>query len=473
MRLIGRKEEQKNFKHVLHSTESKLVAVYGRRRIGKTFLIRKYFESKFTFEITALHNGTMKDQLDHFVQTIASHGYMEARIANPETWMQAFQVLSLYLDSLKGKEKKVLFMDELPWFDTSRSKFLMAFEHFWNSYCTKRNDIVLIICGSSASWMIKKIMHNKGGLHNRVSERMLIQAFTLAETKLFLTEKGIKWSDYDIAQFYMIAGGIPYYLDGVRKGESVAQCVDRLFFQKTGSLYNEFEELYSSLFEKSENHVKIIHALAQSKSGLNREQLMEKTGLPSGGNLSTTIDELLSSGFIAVKTPFGVKRNKIHYRIDDFFTLFYMKFMRNRTGRQQESWTNLVKKQSWISWSGLAFERLCFAHIQQIKNALGLRVIETAYYSWESKNEDIGSQIDLLIDRADNIINLCEIKFTHAEFTIDKSYAMSLRNKLAAFSSTQKKKVVFVTMITTFGIKNNEYAKEIVQNQITLSDFFG
>lgn len=473
MRLIGRKEEQKNFKHVLQSTESKLVAVYGRRRIGKTFLIRKYFESKFTFEITGLHNGTVKDQLNHFVQTIASNGYIEARIANPETWMQAFQVLSLYLDSLKSKEKKVLFFDELPWFDTPRSKFLMAFEHFWNSYCTKRSDIVLIICGSSASWMIKKIMQNKGGLHNRVSERMLIQAFTLAETKLFLTEKGIQWSDYDIAQFYMIAGGIPYYLDGVRKGESVAQCVDRLFFQKTGSLYNEFEELYSSLFEKSENHVKIIHALAQSKSGMNREQLIEKTGLPSGGNLSTTIDELLCSGFIAIKTPLGVKRNKVHYRIDDFFTLFYMKFMRNRTGRQQESWANLVKKQSWISWSGLAFERLCFAHIQQIKTALGLRVIETAYYSWESKSEDIGSQIDLLIDRADNIINLCEIKFTHAEFSIDKAYAMSLRNKLAAFSSTQKKKVVFVTMITTFGIKDNEYAKEIVQNQITLTDFFG
>ncbi|MBK8547676.1 MAG: ATP-binding protein [Saprospiraceae bacterium] len=322
MQLIGRKEEQKTFKHMMQSTESKLVAVYGRRRIGKTFLIRKYFDTKFTFEIVGLHNGNMKDQIRHFVQTLVRHGYAEAMVAHPDTWMETFDLFSLYLNKLKGKEKKVIFFDELPWFDTPRSKFLMAFEHFWNAFCTKRSDILLIICGSSASWMIKKILQNKGGLHNRISEKMQILPFTLSETKLFLNEKGIKWSMYDIAQLYMTMGGIPYYLDAVRKGESVVQCIDRLCFQKTGLMYNEFEELYTSLFSNSDNHKKIISILASSKGGMTRDELIIKSKLPSGGNLTSTMDELVKSNFIIPWTPYGRKQNKLVFKIEDFLLYF-------------------------------------------------------------------------------------------------------------------------------------------------------
>ncbi|MBK7524642.1 MAG: ATP-binding protein [Saprospiraceae bacterium] len=472
MQLIGRKEEQKTFKHMMQSTESKLVAVYGRRRIGKTFLIRKYFDTKFTFEIVGLHNGNMKDQIRHFVQTLVRHGYAEAMVAHPDTWMETFDLFSLYLNKLKGKEKKVIFFDELPWFDTPRSKFLMAFEHFWNAFCTKRSDILLIICGSSASWMIKKILQNKGGLHNRISEKMQILPFTLSETKLFLNEKGIKWSMYDIAQLYMTMGGIPYYLDAVRKGESVVQCIDRLCFQKTGLMYNEFEELYTSLFSNSDNHKKIISILASSKGGMTRDELIIKSKLPSGGNLTSTMDELVKSNFIIPWTPYGMKQNKLVFKIEDFFTLFYFKFMHDRSGRQQENWTKLVKNQSWVSWSGFAFEKLCFTHTDQIKKALGLSVIQTQIYGWKSQNDDEGAQIDLIIDRADNIIHLCEIKFCNATFVIDKSYAAKLRNKVASFSKVVKKKTLFLTMVTTFGTLDNEYYKELVQNEVTLEDIF-
>ena len=258
MELVGRKIEQKTFKHCQQSTESKLVAVYGRRRVGKTFMIRSYFNQQFTFEITGLHNGELHDQLTHFSNTLVAHNYLPALNAIAQNWMAAFGQLQLYLDTKKGKGKKVIFIDELPWFDTPRSKFLTAFEHFWNNYCTKRNDILFIICGSAASWMIKKVLKNKGGLHNRVSERIQLLPFNLDETEQFLRNKNIKWSKYDITQLYMSVGGIPFYLDAIRKGESVAQFIDRTCFQKNGLLKGEYKQLFSSLFKKSEQHEKVI-----------------------------------------------------------------------------------------------------------------------------------------------------------------------------------------------------------------------
>jgi hypothetical protein len=472
MQLIGRKVEQETLKHLMQASESKLAVVYGRRRIGKTFLIRSYFKQSFDFEITGLHNGSLSDQLTHFTNTIATYDYKEAMIANPTSWMEAFKLLTFYLDKLKGKKKKVLFFDELPWFDSPRSKFLMAFEHFWNAYCSKRKDILVIICGSSASWIIKKILQNKGGLHNRVSEKILLRPFTLLETKQFLNEKGIKWTEYDIAQIYMMLGGVPYYLDAVRKGESVAQCIDRLCFSKTGLLFNEYEELYNALFDNSEKHKLIIEILGNTKSGMTRDQLLSKSKLPSGGGFTSLMAELLSSGFITMIFPYGVKQNKALYRIDDFFTLFYLKFMKKSSGRQQESWAKLVKNQSWVTWSGLAFERLCFAHTDQIKKALGLNVIETQIYNMNIDNDSTGAQIDMLIERADRVINICEIKFSKGEIVIDKSTAQNLRNKLSATENIFPRRNIFLTMVTTFGVKDNEYHKELIQNQVTLNQLF-
>lgn len=472
MQLIGRKAEQETLKHLMKASESKLAVVYGRRRIGKTFLIRSFFKQTFDFEITGLHNGSLHDQLTHFTNTVISFGFQEAMIAKPTSWMEAFKLLSFYLDRIKDKRKKVLFFDELPWFDTPKSKFLMAFEHFWNTYCTKRNDILVVICGSSASWIIKKILQNKGGLHNRVSEKILLRPFTLNETQQFLHYKGIKWTPYDIAQLYMTLGGVPYYLDAVRKGESVAQSIDRLCFSTNGMLFNEYEELYNALFEHSEKHKLIIEILANAKSGMSRDQLLMKSKLPSGGGFTALIEELLHSGFITQIFPMDVKHNKGIYLIDDYFTLFYLKFMKKSSVRQQESWTKLVKNQSWISWSGLAFERLCFSHIDQIKNALRINVIETKISNMIITNDDNGAQINMIIDRADRVINLCEIKFSKGEITIDKSTAQNLRNKVFAIEKIYPKKNIFLTMITTFGVKDNEYYKELVQNEVTLNQLF-
>lgn len=472
MELIGRKQEKETFKHCLGSTESKLIALYGRRRVGKTFLVRKYFKSKIKFEVAGLHNGEMSEQLAHFTSTLAKYGWLEASLHPPKSWKKAFDMLERFISSMNGHQKKVIFLDELPWLHTPKSKFLTAFESFWNAYCTKRDDIVCVICGSAASWMIKKILKNKGGLHNRVSEKIRLTQFNLYETELFLKQKGIRWSKYDIAQLYLTTGGVPYYLDAVRKGESVIQFVNRVCFQKDGILTDEYTVLFSSLFDNSDRHYKIVEALDTKKQGLSRQEIIKKTKLLSGGTLSNSLNELEESGFIESIIPYA--KNKILYKLVDNFIIFHLKFMKNKPARTGRHWGNIIKTQSWVSWSGLAFERLCFAHIHQIKQALKLEAIDCTVTAWAKTDINKGAQIDMLIDRADRVVNVCEIKFLNAEFTIDKSYAKNLRNKINLFSKmeTNKRKNIFLTMISTFGVSNNEYYMELVQSEVVLDDLF-
>jgi len=474
MKLIGRKQEKETFEHCLNSTESKLIALYGRRRVGKTFLIRQFFGKKIKFEVAGLHKGDLKDQLAHFTNTLVKYGWAEAGLYPPTSWQRAFDMLEKFINSMKGRQKKVIFLDELPWFATSRSKFLMAFESFWNAYCTKRNDIVCVICGSAASWMIKKILKNKGGLHNRVAEKIRLTQFNLYEVNLFLKEKGIRWSQYDMAQLYLVTGGIPYYLDAIRKGESVAQFINRACFTKDGVLGDEYEVLFSSLFDNSERHYQIVEALDSKKSGLTRKEIIKQTNISSGGNLTTSLNELEESGFITTIIPYQHNKTKALYKLVDNFIIFYFKFMRHQLSNKKQNWMNITNSQSWVSWSGLAFERLCFSHISQIKKALKIEVIASDIAPWTKTNKTEGAQIDMVIDRADRIINVCEIKFANSDFIIDKSYAKNLRNKIQRFSEipANKRKNIFLTMITTFGVTNNEYYKELVQNDVVLADLF-
>lgn len=341
VKLIGRSEQQAIFKHCENSTESKLIAGYGRRRVGKTFFIRQYFKSKIVFEIAGLHQVSLAEQLAHFTQSI--------RKQEPQSWLDAFYLLEQFIQRKKRKGKLVVFLDDLPWFDTPRSRFISAFENFWNSFCTKRTDIICIICGSAASWMIKKIVQNKSGLHNRLSEKIRLTPFTLHETQQFLREKGIQFSQYDITQLYMITGGVPYYLDAIRKGESVGQFADRACFSRDGVLIDEYDILFESLFENSHRHHTIIKALANKRIGLTRKELIAKTKLDSGGTLSQSLHELQESGFIELVSPFQQKKTKNLYKLIDHFVLFYWKFMRNKNSSKGVDWITLMNSQTWIS----------------------------------------------------------------------------------------------------------------------------
>ena len=345
----------------------------------------------------------------------------------------------------------------------------MAFENFWNTYCTKRNDLIVVICGSAASYMVQKIIKNKGGLHNRISRKIRLLPFNLSETEQFLIKKGLKFTRYDVIQIYMALGGVPQYLEKLSKGLSVSQNIDKLCFSKDGLLNDEFNQLFISLFENSERHIKIIKTLASSNKGLTRNELIVKSKLPSGGDFSLKLEELVESGFVTDYPFYQNKRQLTLYRLSDEYSRFYLKFIAFNKNGGEGTWQKLSTSQSFQSWSGFVFETLCLKHILQIKKALRIDIIYTHETCWFNEN----AQIDLLIDRADNVMNVCEMKFYNSPFVIDKKYYFNLKNKISELQKASKtRKNIFITMLTTYGIKENQYSNELVQMSLGMDVLF-
>ena len=469
--LIGRKEEQKILLTAAQSEYSELVAVYGRRRVGKTYLIRETFGYKFTFQHTGLAKGRIGEQLFSFAISLRDAGFDDCPI--PKSWLEAFGLLSNFLKN-STDEKKIVFFDELPWMDTPRSNFLSAFEHFWNGWASARKDIVVIICGSATSWIINKVINDHGGLHNRVTQRIALQPFTLHECEMYVQNRGIEMSRYQVAECYMVLGGIPFYWSLLEKGLSPAQNIDKLFFAKNGKLHNEFDMLYASLFKMPRQYIAVVSVLGKKKSGMTREEITAAIDKNSGGALSKVLAELEYCGFIRKYNGYGKKNKQAVYQLIDNYTLFYFKFIERNENNDEHFWSASIDSAVHRAWSGLAFERLCMAHIQQIKAALGIAGVLSNVYSWR-KNVDesgTGAQIDLLIDRNDQVVNICEMKFSISEYSIDAEYERNLRNKKAAFiQATNTHKAVHLTMVTTFGLRQNSHSG-IIQSEVTLQDLF-
>jgi AAA+ ATPase superfamily predicted ATPase len=475
--LIGRKEEKKILEKALASDEAELIAVFGRRRVGKTFLIREFFNSKIILEFSGVHNATLKEQLGNFRNKLAEVMKQERLPEVPPGWTEAFEMLKKYSEPLLKKGKCVIFLDEFPWLNTPKSGFLSAFEYFWNSWGTKKDNLILIICGSAASWMIQKVVNNKGGLHNRITKKIRLLPFTLAETKEYLESRNVKLELYQIVQLYMVMGGIPHYLKEVEAGFSAAQSIDRLCFTKDGILKNEFDNLYQSLFAEADKHVAVVKALNNTPAGLTRKEIIATCGLSSGGRATLLLDELMESGFITNYVPYEKNVRDNIYKLSDEYSRFYLKYIENGRASGDGTWIKLSTQPTWKSWSGLAFESICLKHTKEIKVALGISGVYTEESIWRyvlgKDDEGTGTQIDLLLDRNDFCISICEMKFSTSEFSIDKTYSVELKNKLNIFQQkTKTRKTLFLVMVTTFGTKNNMYKPGLVQNDITLEDLF-
>ncbi len=475
MELIGRTEQINRLDKIIKSQKAALVAVIGRRRVGKTFLIRKHLDNNIVFLFTGLYQSNLKEHLDRFSQALSVSMNMPLKAETPASWFEAFDKLADFISGIKTNKKKVIFLDEFPWMATNRSRFLTAFTSFWNTFASQRNNLVVIICGSSASWMINKVLKNRGGLHNRVTERILLEPFDLAETKTFLKKKNIILNSIDIIRLYMMIGGIPFYLDQLEKGESLIQFIDRICFTKNALLRLEYDELLASLFDHSEKHTLIIETLFRHPRGLLRDELLKKTKLQSGGGFSTILDELETSNFIISAIPWGKKAKERIYKLKDYYILFYLQYVKNTKVGKTRVWEKMANSPSFRSWSGLAFENICIDHIDNIKKALKIEGIYSQSGTWHTRGDEVvpGAQIDLLIDRADNIINICEIKFSNAPYIITADYAKKVRNKLAAFAhKTKSKKALFPTMITTYGLVENQHSKSLIQSSIEMKDLF-
>ncbi|MEO0788988.1 MAG: ATP-binding protein [Bacteroidota bacterium] len=466
--LIGRKKEIEQLNRYLTSAKSEFVAIYGRRRVGKTFLVRQVYSRQFSFQLTGLANVGKQAQLAQFHAEYIRQFDLEEDTVPARDWFSAFRQLVTALENLGQSGKKVIFLDELPWLDTKGSNFLSGLEHFWNSWASARADILLVVCGSAASWMVKNLLNNRGGLHNRITGRIKLDPFTLSETAAFFDSKEIKFNRYQIVLLYMVFGGIPFYLEQIDGSLSAVQNINNLCFTRNAPFRTEYGNLYASLFSKPERHTAVIEALAKKNKGLTRTEIIGITSISDGGGLTRILKELEESNFIRKYRAFGRKERDKLYQLMDPYSLFYLKFIKQSSTDDENFWTNALESPTFRSWSGYAFEMVCLHHVKEIKEALKIGGVQTSVSTWNSSK----AQIDLIIDRKDQVINLCEMKFSIHPFSIDQQYAANLRKKIGSFQAdTGTKKALFLTMITTYGVNRNSYSG-MVQNDLHMDIFF-
>lgn len=469
---IGREEEIVTLQSLSNSEQADLVAIIGRRRIGKTYLVKNAFKNQFSFHITGIKNTDKETMIQAFVAKIEELSKAKFPISVPDNWMEAFRLLKNYLISIKNPKKKVVFLDEFPWMDGHKSGFLSAFEFFWNDWAVDQN-ITVIVCGSSTTWMLNNVLNNTAGLHNRITKYIRLEPFTLRETQQFLHTKGIKLPNYEIVQLYMALGGVPYYFNEVVKGESVVQSIDRILFSEKSTLKNEFQNLYRALFDQYEKYELVVKALSSKQKGLTRQEIIEATKISNGGGLTRILTELEECSFIKSFQPFEKEKKDLIYRLIDEYSLFYFQFHPNK--KPVGSFMLMSSSAKYKTWAGFAFESLCIKHIHQIKQALGIGGIfstESSFYAKGNANGE-GFQIDMLIDRSDNTINLCEMKFYATEYELTKKEAEKLHKRRELFrQKTQTRKYLINTLVTTFGLKTNEYSASVVDKSLKMDALF-
>lgn len=475
--IVGRKQEIEELKRLYNSDRPEFVAVYGRRRVGKTFLIKHALKDKFTFQHTGVspvdqedEKNRMKTQLESFYYSLLNHGLEGYK--QPKSWMEAFFQLEQLLQELDNGQRMVIFIDELPWMDTPRSRFQSAFESFWNGWCNGRDNVMLVVCGSATSWMQSNLSRNKGGLYGRLTDEIKVYPFTLKECEEYFEHENIELSRYDIVQSHMVFGGIPYYLSYFRKGYSFEKNTDMILFGSRPRLKDEFNRLFKAIFTNSRDCKKVIRLLATRNYGFTREEIAAATGLPLGGGLSDTLSTLAESDFIMRYRPYG-KGTGEYYKLIDNFCLFWLKHV-EPNHENVSFWVDNYASDIMKSWRGVAFEHVCWQHISQLKRALEIGGVKTSVSAWSVPGTEhkAGTQIDLLIMRDDNIVNLCEMKFYRSPYSIDKEEEAKMLYRVEMLKeSLSVKQSVHLTLITIFGLVQGKHSGK-VQKVITIDELF-
>lgn len=475
--MIGRKKEIKELNKLYDRNRAELVAIYGRRRVGKTYLVDQTFSGRITFRHAGLAPdsndsvGFLQAQLEHFYGSLELFG-ME-KTDKPKTWLEAFLLLEKFLQKIDDGSRQLVFLDELPWLDSPKSGFMRAFEGFWNNWGCHRQNLMVVVCGSANSWILDNLINNRGGLYNRVTYEIKLSPFSLSECEEYFEKNGVKLSRYDIVQSYMILGGIPYYL-GYFDGElSLAQNIDNIIFSSNAKLRDEYNRLFDSIFANPDMIKRIVKFLFTRNAGYTRREISEKLGISDGGTLSKKLNALVASNFVIKYVPFGFKKNSEHYKLIDPFCLFYLHFLGDKNLHNDHYWQQNVTSQPVVSWRGLAFENVCFNHVEEIKRALQIGGVQSNNSAWSKRSDDeTGTQIDLLIERNDNVVNMCELKFYSGNYTVDKSYYEKMLNRQQILSEAVSRKTsIHSTLVTTFGLTKNEYSG-VFTNVVTLDDLF-
>lgn len=475
-KLIGRKNEREQFDDIYATKKPALVAVYGRRRVGKTFLVRQHFNNNFDFSFTGNYQMSRQGQLSLFNQELRRFSGQDYPLV--KDWFSAFEQLRQYLSSLDN-ERLVLFFDELPWMETPKSNFIQAFSYFWNTWASTRQGLKLFVCGSSSTWMMENLIGDKGGLYGRVTHTIYLAPFTLGETEAYLHANGIRWNRYQMLETYMIMGGIPFYLEMLKPKLTFDQNIDNLFFAANAPLRMEYGFLFRSLFNDAQLYRQVVETIAKHSQGMTRQQIKEELGMADGGALTVVLENLVRCDFLRRYAAFGKSERNALYQLTDLFSLFHLRFVADNNGQDAQFWSNMRENPSRVAWRGYAFEQVCLHHIPQIKEAIGIKAVLSNVCSWscptftdKDGNPWQGTQIDLLIDRRDQVINICEMKYANDVYIIDKDYEERLRRRLSTFQHlTRTRKALHLTFITTYGLSRNTHSGN-VQTEVTMGDLF-
>ena len=470
---VARERECAELQRCLESHRSEFVVVYGRRRVGKTYLIENFFKDRYAFKFVGTRGAKTRVQLANFAQVLSQNSGEERR--QLRDWADAFYALQRYLEHLPADGKKVVFFDEMPWIDTQRSDFVRSLEYFWNSWAVSQRDILFIATGSATSWMTEKLVANKGGLHGRITRRLHVAPFTLGEVENYLRQLDCKWDRLQILQSYMLLGGVPFYYSLIEPQDSLAQNIDNLFFHEDGALRTEFNELYHALFKNADLYLAVAKLLCNHKEGLTHKEIAKGIGC-DGGKLTVVLKNMERCDFLERWNQYGNTKRGSLYRMVDFFTKFYYTFVENNNFKDSRWWSNNMREPSVSSWMGHTFELVCMQHHQQIKERLHIDTIGTAISSWRQTADRTsgqeGAQIDMIIERADRIIHLCEMKYSISQYTLTDKYEETVRNRAAIFqAATATTKAVVHTFVTTFGVKDGKH-KSIVHSEVTMDDLF-
>ncbi len=481
--IIGRTREIAILEQIIDSPQAEFVAVYGRRRVGKTYLIQQCVANKGVYlECTGIKDGNLTDQLSNFSTRFSAVFYPGLALKTPTSWMEAFTVFTDEIKKIPITKKIILFLDELPWLATQKSKFIQSLDYFWNTQWNKMPNFKLIVCGSAAAWILNNLINAKGGLYNRITKTILLKPFTLEETKQFLINKKMKLDEKQVLDLYIVMGGIPFYLNQINRSESVQQNINAICFQEDGLLYSEFPRLFKSLFEKSEIHTKIVKTIAARRYGISFSDLVTSLGKKAGGTFGQRLEELEACGFIQKFLPYGKSKRNHYYKVIDEYTLFYLKWIAEIVEAksippQSNYWHMISKSPAWLSWVGYTFENICYKHAHYIIKACGIENLVTYVGTWQHRSLphsiDEGAQIDLILVRQDNAVTLCEIKYSCEPFTIDKAYAKNLMKKMEVFETQAGgSKQLFLAFITTAGLMHNVWSEELVNAIVELKDLF-
>lgn len=475
-KIIGRRHEQDLIAEYCETPKAELVAIYGRRRVGKTYLVKQYFDNNFDFCFTGSLETPRSTQLTLFKKELER--YSQKNLLKPKDWNEAFVQLRDYISSL-NKERIIVFLDELPWMDTPKSGFLSAFSYFWNNWASSVPGLKLFVCGSATTWMLSKFIGDKGGMHGRVNRQIYLRPFTLSETELFLQSKNIDWNRHQITEAYMTVGGIPYYLDMLEGNMSLNENIDHLFFEQGASLKTEYDFIFRSLFKNSKVYRSVVEFLAANRHGKTRIDIQHALNLDDGGMLTEVLDNLCKCDFIRCYTAFGKKEQGQIFQLIDLFSLFHLQFVEKSNGQDARFWSNMQDNPRRVAWQGYAFEQVCLHHVDHIKHRIGILGVLSEVCSWACKafvdkdgTQYQGTQIDLVIDRRDETVNLCEANFSLEPFAITEDYAKRLNARKETFRAvTGTRKSLHTTLITTYGVRRNKHS-QIVQKEVVLDDLF-